>query len=181
MSKILKEKNISGCAVQLAQGDITLENVDAIVNAANEYLEHGGGLAFAIVQRGGDVIQRESDEWVKQRGKVAHAAPAYTSGGALRAKFVIHAVGPIWGDGDEDAKLRAAALGALRLADELQLTSIALPAISTGIFGFPKARAARIILDAIYDYLKEPSRLRLIRITLWDDDSARVFEEAWNG
>jgi len=180
MSKILTEKELFGCAVQLAQGDLTLEDTDAIVNAANEYLEHGGGVAYAIVQRGGEGIQRESDDWIKKYGAVTHANPAWTTGGALAAKYVIHAVGPIWGDGDEDAKLRVCVLGALRVVDELHLRSVALPAISTGIFGFPKERAARVILSAIRAYLDEPHGLKLIRITLWDDDSARLFLGAFD-
>ncbi len=106
MNTILAEHILStGQSLQIVQGDITTEEVDAIVNAANEYLQHGGGVAWAIVKRGGDVIQDESDKWIKQHGPVSHAHPAWTSGGALPAKYIIHAVGPIWGDGDEDKKL----------------------------------------------------------------------------
>ena len=88
---------------------------------------------------------------------VSHARPAWTSGGLLPAKYVIHAVGPVWGDGDEDNKLEVAVTGSLRVADELKCASIALPAISTGIFGFPKERAARIIFSAIEKYFMETS------------------------
>ncbi len=181
MSKIIAEKILAGGRVlQLAQGDLTLEQTDAIVNAANEYLEHGGGVAFAIVRRGGEAIQKESDEWVKKNGPVSHDRPAWTSGGNLPARYVIHAVGPIWGSGDEDAKLRACVSGALRVADELRLASIALPAISTGIFGFPKDRAARIILSAVREYFQnEKSGLKTARLTLWDDESVRAFQDAW--
>jgi putative ATPase len=181
MSKILVEKIfIDTFTVQIAQGDITLEQVDAIVNAANEYLQHGGGVAWSIVQRGGDVIQEESDVWVKEHGLVLHSIPAWTSGGALSAKYVIHAVGPVWGAGDEDEKLHDAIQGSLRVADELKLESIAMPAISTGIFGFPKDRAARVMLNAIYEYLeKEKSNLKIIRITLFDQSTADEFVRIW--
>jgi O-acetyl-ADP-ribose deacetylase (regulator of RNase III) len=181
MSKILKEKKFAGRhAVQLAQGDLTLEPTDAIVNAANEYLEHGGGVAFSIVQRGGDIIQEESNAWVREHGSVLHSLPAWTSGGKLSAKYVIHAVGPVWGAGDEDAKLHDCIYGSLRVADELKLESIAMPAISTGIFGFPKDRAARVMLNTLQEYFqKEKSNLKIARITLFDDASVAVFEEVW--
>jgi len=180
MSKIILEKDFERYKVQLAQGDLTLEPTDAIVNAANEYLEHGGGVAFAIVQRGGDIIQEESTAWVKEHGLVLHSRPAWTSGGNLPAKYVIHAVGPVWGAGDEDAKLHDCVYGSLLVADELNLTSIALPAISTGIFGFPKDRAARVMLNTIREYFKkEKSRLKIARITLFDDASVEVFKTAW--
>lgn len=181
MSKIILEKIIEKkFAVQIAQGDLTLEDTDAIVNAANEYLEHGGGVAFAIVQRGGEIIQEESSAWVKENGLVLHSLPAWTTGGKLAAKYVIHAVGPIWGSGDEDAKLRDCIYGSLRVADDLELTSIAMPAISTGIFGFPKERAARVTLAAIREYFqKEKSNLKITRITLFDDASVDVFKSAW--
>jgi O-acetyl-ADP-ribose deacetylase (regulator of RNase III) len=120
MSTILAEKIVpTGQTLEIAQGDITLENVDAIVNAANEHLQHAGGVAWSIVRRGGDGIQDESDAWIKKHGLVSHSHPAWTSGGQLPARYVIHAVGPVWGDGDEDAKLAAAVTGSLRVADEL--------------------------------------------------------------
>src|SRR5512142_3082566 len=104
----------TGQTIQIVQGDITIEEVDAIVNAANEHLQHGGGVAWAISKKGGSAIQKESDAWIRQHGRVTHAHPAWTSGGDLPAKYVIHAVGPVWGDGDEDQKLSDAVLGCLR-------------------------------------------------------------------
>ena len=167
--------------LQIVQGDITTEEVDAIVNAANEHLQHGGGVAWAIVRRGGDVIQKESDKWIKQHGLVSHTHPAWTSGGALPAKYIIHAVGPVWGDGDEDKKLADAITGSLRVADELKCSSIAMPAISTGIFGFPKDRAAGIIFKTIEEYFsKNKSGLKIVRITLFDQATIDVFTETWN-
>src|SRR5215213_10192708 len=109
MNTVLVEKRFpSDQVIQIVQGDITIEEVDAIVNAANEHLQHGGGVAWAISKKGGSAIQQESDFWIRQHGSVPHARPAWTSGGLLPAKYVIHAVGPVWGDGDEDNKLEAA-------------------------------------------------------------------------
>lgn len=171
----------SGQSLQIAQGDITLENVDAIVNAANEHLQHGGGVAWAIVRRGGDVIQDESDEWIRKHGLVTHSHPAWTSGGDLPAKYIIHAVGPVWGDGNEDAKLASAVTGSLRVADELKCKSISMPAISTGIFGFPKDRAAGIMFKSINTYFgaKGDSSLKLARVVLFDKTTADAFLETW--
>ena len=182
MNTILVERILStGQSLQIVQGDITTEEVDAIVNAANEYLKHGGGVAWAIVRRGGDVIQDESDKWVKQHGPVSHTHPAWTSGGALPAKYVIHAVGPVWGDGDEDKKLADAVTGSLRVADELKLLSIAMPAISTGIFGFPKERAAGIIFSVIKKFFIETknSSIQIVRLVLFDDATIQPFLKVW--
>jgi O-acetyl-ADP-ribose deacetylase (regulator of RNase III) len=185
MNTVLKERELpTGQTIQIVQGDITIEEVDAIVNAANEHLQHGGGVAWAISKRGGAIIQQESDEWIRTHGKVPHAHPAWTSGGMLPAKYVIHAVGPVWGHphkagagGDEDAKLEEAVTGSLRVADELELKSIAFPAISTGIFGFPKERAAKIILEAIKTYFKENvlSGINIIKLVLFDQSTVDVF------
>lgn len=165
-----------GQVLQIVQGDITLERVDAIVNAANEGLQHGGGVAWAISSKGGPEIQRESDAWVRRRGRVDHAHPAWTSGGRLPAKYVIHAVGPVWGEGEEDSKLADAVRGSLRVADELKCASVALPAISTGIFGFPLARAAGVILDAIENYFSEDKAcLEVVRLVLLERRTAEVF------
>jgi len=178
MNTVLKERILpTGQSLQIVQGDITIEEVDAIVNAANEHLQHGGGVAWAISKRGGPDIQKESDEWIRTKGTVSHAHPAWTSGGLLPAKYVIHAIGPVWGDGDENAKLSAAVSGSLRVADELGLQSIAFPAISTGIFGFPKERAAKVILESIETYFREntSSGVKVIKLVLFDQPSADVF------
>ncbi len=180
--RVLRERRFGETVVQLVQGDITQEQVDAIVNAANKYLEHGGGLARVIVKKGGQVIQEESRQWVARHGPVTHEEPAYTTAGQLPAKYVIHAVGPVWGEGDEDAKLAAAIRGSLRRSEELGCTSIALPAISTGIFGFPKDRAARVIYQTLKTYLEEHSDtpLRLIRMVVYDAPTVQAFVEAWD-
>jgi O-acetyl-ADP-ribose deacetylase (regulator of RNase III) len=188
MNTVLKEHVFpTGQTIQIVRGDITTEPVDAIVNAANEHLQHGGGVAWAISQKGGSVIQKESDDWVRQHGPVAHTRPAWTSGGLLPAKYVIHAVGPVWGDshdagagGDEDKKLADAVTGSLRVADELKCSSIAIPAISTGIFGFPKERAAGIIFASIEKYFEDnTSNLKVVKMLLYDQATANVFVKAW--
>jgi O-acetyl-ADP-ribose deacetylase len=184
MNTVLVEKRFPSNqpqAIQLVQGDITTEEVDAIVNAANEHLQHGGGVARTISKQGGSAIQKESDAWIRDHGRVSHAQPAWTSGGRLPAKYVIHAVGPIWGDGDEDMKLESAVTGSLRVADELKCSSIALPAISTGIYGFPKERAAAIIFSAIEKYFAENSSgLKTVRLILYDQPTVDVFLKSWH-
>lgn len=182
MNAVLAEIKLpSSQTIQIVRGDITTEEVDAIVNAANDHLQHGGGVARMISKKGGPAIQQESDAWVRQNGRVSHERPAWTSGGRLPSKYVIHAVGPVWGEGDEDNKLTAAVTGSLHLADELKCSSLALPAISTGIFGFPKDRAAGIVLSAIENYLAESpsSGLKTIRLVLYDQPTVDVFVQSW--
>lgn len=169
-------KEISGGkTLKLVQGDITEEAVDAIVNAANSYLQHGGGVAGAIVRKGGRIIQEESD----RIGHVPVGQAALTTAGKLPAKYVIHAVGPRWGEGDEDNKLKNAVLNSLKLADEQGFHSISMPAISSGIFGFPKDRCAEIILSTIQEYLTNhpETSLQEVRICLYDKSSVEVFLE----
>ena len=181
MNKVLMERVLStGQTIQIAQGDLTTETTDAIVNAANEYLSHGGGVAWAIVRRGGEIIQQESDDWIREHGIVSHARPARTSGGRLPAKYVIHAVGPVWGDGDEDNNLAAAVNGSLKVADELKCSSISFPAISTGIFGFPKERAAHVMFSAIENYFSHhESEVKLVRLVLFDQATINDFRKVW--
>lgn len=182
MNILLNETGLaSGQTLQLVRGDITTETTDAIVNAANVYLQHGGGVAGAIVRRGGVIIQQESDAWVRTHGPASHATPAWTSAGNLLARYVIHAVGPVWGEGDEEAKLAAAVAGSLEVAEKLKLKSVAMPAISTGIFGFPKERAARVIFTAIQGYFRaHPSGLKLIKLVLNDEPTAEIFKKTWH-
>ena len=181
MNTVLVERTLpTGHTIQIVQGDITIEAVDAIVNAANEQLMHGGGVAASISKKGGPTIHRESIEWVQNHGPVSHARPAWTSGGDLPSKYVIHAVGPVWGDGEEDKKLSDAVTGSLRVADELKCTSIAVPAISTGIFGFPKDRAAEVIFSAIETYFQtHESNLKIVKLTLFDQATVDVFVKTW--
>jgi len=167
----------SGQQLEIVQGDITGEAVDAIVNAANSHLQHGAGVAGAIVRRGGYQIQQESLEWVRRNGPVGHDEPAFTGAGKLPCRYVIHAVGPVWGEGDEDVKLSSAIRGSLQVAERLGLASIAFPAISTGIFGFPKERAAHIFFETLQDYFSTnpSSGLKLVRLTLYDRPTLTTF------
>ena len=181
MNKVLAERVLlTGQTIQIVQGDITAETTDAIVNAANEYLQHGAGVAGAIARKGGPAIQKESEAWVRKNGMVSHSQPAWSSGGNLAAKYVIHAVGPVWGDGDEDAKLAAAIRGSLEVAETLKCSSISFPAISTGIFGFPKERAAGVIFSAIENYFSlRRSTIRLVKLVLFDEPTINAFMGAW--
>lgn len=182
MSAILKTSQFpSGCEFTLRQGDLLNEDVDAIVNAANEHLMHGGGIAGLIARRGGRTIQAESNAWVREKGPISHERPAYTSGGDLPCRYVIHAVGPVWGSGDEDNKLAVAIRGSLERAEELELESIAFPAISTGIFGFPKERASGVIYQAVHDYFaSHPDRgIKDVRLVLYDQPTTDIFVKGW--
>lgn len=168
--------------MQLVQGDLTRESVDAIVNAANRWLQHGGGVAGAIVERGGQVIQKESDQWIQQHGQVTHDTPALTSAGRLPCKYVIHAVGPVWGEGNEEKKLADAVRSSLKLAESMKLKSLAIPPISTGIFGFPKEIAAPIFLNEIASFFTAhpESNLKLVKITILDQRTMEVFLNAFD-
>ncbi len=183
MNTLVKETILpSGVVLQLINGDITSENSDAIVNAANEHLQHGAGVAGDISRRGGPNIQDESDAWVREHGPVKHAHPAWTSGGQLPARYVIHSVGPAWGEGNEDAKLEAAVDGTLKVADGLGLKSISMPAISTGIFGFPKERAAGIIIKTIKKFFEKSvdSSIKIVRLVLFDVPTLEAFIKVWH-
>ncbi|HXW00078.1 MAG TPA: macro domain-containing protein, partial [Anaerolineae bacterium] len=115
---VLFEYTLStGQIIRVVQGDLTVETSEAIVNAANEWLQHGGGVAGAIRRQGGEVIQQESNAWVQQHGLVQTGSTAITGAGRLPAKYVIHAVGPVWGSGNDEQKLASAVRSALSLAD----------------------------------------------------------------
>ena len=155
MFELLAEAELGRGRLRVLQGDITLAETDAIVNAANSWLKHGGGVA------GGDrapwraaVIQQESDA----AGFVPEGEVVVTGGGALGARYVIHAVGPRGGDPAGDAKLRSAVRNALDAAERLGLGSISIPAISSGIFGFPKDRCAEILTRTAADLPSRPPR-----------------------
>ncbi len=165
--------------IRIVQGDLTEEHVDAIVNAANEQLAHGGGVAGAISQKGGPTIQQESDAWVREHGPVYTGSAAITGAGRLPARYVIHAVGPIWGSGHEEAKLASAVQSALDLAEQYELESISIPAISSGIFGFPKPLCAQVILQTILEWFSErrETHLREINLCNIDAHTARIFEQ----
>lgn len=173
--KVYKVNNVE---VILLQGDITDVEADAIVNAANQYLEHGGGVARAIARRGGEVIQLESREWVRRYGPVPVGGVAVTSAGNLKARYVIHAVGPVYGDPEGDAKLASAVRNSLAKAEELGLESIALPAISTGVFGYPIRRAASIMAEVLKKYSYRS--LRKILVVLYTGETYKEFESVFD-
>jgi O-acetyl-ADP-ribose deacetylase (regulator of RNase III) len=165
---------INGKALVLLQGDITEMDTDAIVNAANQNLVLGAGVAGAIRTKGGPAIQEECN----RIGGAPVGGAAVTTGGNLKANYVIHAVGPRMGEGDEDEKLADATRNSLNLAKEKGLSSIAFPAISTGIFGFPKNRCAQIMLTTVVETLKnEETSLEQVVFCLWGEESLQVFEE----
>jgi len=167
---------INHTTLQLIQADITELTTDAIVNAANEHLAHGGGVAGVISRKGGPAIQRESNEWVRQHGPVRTGSAAITSGGRLKALHVIHAVGPIYDGTPRSAELLASAVrAALQMADDHGLRSIALPAISTGIFGYPIEAAARVMLQAAIEYLKGKTGLERVIFCLYGQRAFDVF------
>jgi len=176
--KIISEHKIAGKIFRLVQGDITGRDVDAIVNAANSYLKHGGGVAGAIVKKGGYIIQEESDKI----GFTPVGTAVITSAGKLPARFVIHAVGPRMGEGDEDNKLRSAVLNSLLLASEKGLKSISMPAISSGIFGFPKDRCAETLVRTALNYIKEnpKSSLESIEFCVYDDLTTGHFKKEFD-
>jgi O-acetyl-ADP-ribose deacetylase (regulator of RNase III) len=172
------KKTIGTASLEIIQGDITTLAVDAIVNAANTELQHGGGVAGVISRKGGPTIQAESDAIIAAQGPLETGDAVITSGGKLPAKFVIHTPGPIGGEGDEDNKLRRSIRNCLALADEKGLKSIAFPAISTGIYGFPIERAAKVMLAEASEYLRGPTKLERVIFCLYDAAAFRVFEVA---
>jgi O-acetyl-ADP-ribose deacetylase (regulator of RNase III) len=164
---------VNRTTVRLIQGDITEMETDAIVNAANAQLILGGGVAGAISRKGGPSIQAECN----RIGGTIVGGTAITGGGNLKAKYVIHAVGPRMGEGDEEKKLILAVRNSLTLADENGLTSIALPAISTGIFGYPMADAARVMLRTVGEYLQGETGLAEVVFCLFDSPALELFED----
>lgn len=168
---------IGETVIELVKGDITELEVDVIVNAANSSLKMGGGVAGAILRKGGRVIQEECD----RIGYCPVGGAVITSAGKLKAKYVIHAVGPRMGEGDEDNKLKNATSNSLELADKYNVESIAFPAISTGIFGYPKDRCAEVMLSTILDYVsRKKTNLRKIILCLYDDETYNIFMEKLN-
>jgi O-acetyl-ADP-ribose deacetylase len=151
-SKIIDEFKVDeNTLLRLIEGDITERKVDAIVNPANSHLIHGGGVAGAIVRKGGKIIQEEST----RIGFVKVGKSVITSSGNLPCNAVIHTVGPQMGEGNEDEKLSNAINSCLELATQKAFKSISIPAISSGIFGFPKDRCAEILVNGTIKYLSQ--------------------------
>ena len=162
--------------ISLVQGDITELDTDVIVNAANAQLILGGGVAGAIKKKGGPKIQQECNKI----GGTFVGGAVITNGGNLKAKHVIHAVGPRIGEGDEDLKLKNATLNSLKLMDEYQLKTIAFPAISTGIFGYPIDRCAKIMITITKEYLQGKTQIRKVIFCLFTTSDFEVFEKELN-
>ena len=163
---------LEGTQLDLVSGNIAELDVDAIVNAANEQLQLGTGVAGAILEHGGPSIQEECN----RIGGTPVGTAVLTGGGNLKARHVIHAVGPQMGEGDEDRKLQSAIRASLALADRHGLRSIALPAISTGNFGFPMDRCARILLTEVYRYLQGGTKIERVVVSLVDDATFEIFK-----
>ncbi len=159
--------------IELVKGDITELSTDAVVNAANTALKLGGGVAGAIRRKGGPMIQEECD----RIGVTKVGGAVITTAGQLKTRYVIHAVGPRYGEGDEEEKLRSATLNSLILAEENSLRSIAFPAISTGVFGFPKDKCAEVMLSATLSYVEGDTSLERIVICLYDSETHHIFKE----
>ena len=167
-----------GRRIELVHGDITTERLDAIANAANEALRGGGGVDGAIHRAAGPGMLEE----LRQRypdGTPTGSAVA-TGGHELPARWVLHAVGPVWqgGDHDEEALLDAAYRSCLRLADELGARSVAFPAISMGIYGYPAEDGARVAVDAVADHLRGDTQIELVRFVLFSDETYDHFANA---
>ena len=163
-------------ALDIVKSDITSLPVDAVVNPANEALQLGSGVAGAIRQRGGPTIQEECD----RIGTCAVGQAVVTKGGKLHAKWVIHAVGPVWKGGEygEEMLLASAVLQALRRAEDIGATSVALPAISAGVFGFPIERAAEISVAAVRSFIPSAEYVQKIVFCLYDDQVYDAFRKA---
>jgi len=172
---------IESTEFEVVQGDITLLDVEAIVNPANTFLLHNGGLAAAIVKRGGRIIQEES----KKIGNVPTGNAVITTGGNLKAKHVIHAVGPKYKDGKsgEAEKLASAVKNTLEVAELKKLKSIAIPAISSGIFGYPIEESAKIIVDTAIEHfnarkkVKQETTLQKVVFCLLDENTFSIFKK----
>ncbi len=169
----MREIEVNNSKIRLIQGDITKLGTDAIVNAANSQLILGGGVAGAIRSKGGPTVQEECN----RIGGTFVGGAVITTGGKLKAKHVIHAVGPRMGEGNEDEKLKNATLNSLRLMDDNNLKSIAFPAISTGIFGYPIDRCSKIMIATAKEYLNGNTQVNEVIFCLYTTSDFEVFDK----
>ena len=160
--------------------DLTTMSVDAIVNAANVELRHGGGIALAIARAGGPTIDEESREWIDTYGPLEAGVAALTSGGSMPSSYVIHVAGPIYGEGqDNEGLLAAAVFGALDMSTEIEIHTVAVPAISAGIYGYPPDEATAVITESIAEHVAErETTLRAVRLVGYDATMANRFAAA---
>jgi O-acetyl-ADP-ribose deacetylase (regulator of RNase III) len=180
MESALAFTRIGHTNILALRGDLTRQTVAAVVNAANENLQHGGGVAQAIVRTGGRVIQEESDAWIRNHGPVGPGESAVTTGGMLIASHVIHVVGPRYRAGqDNEGMLRDAVFAALDAAVEHELKSLAFPAISAGVFGYPPEEATKVLTDSVIKWLQAtPNEIVEIRLVGFSNELAELFARA---
>jgi O-acetyl-ADP-ribose deacetylase len=172
--------HIAGKQILLLTGDITQQDTDAIVNAANSSLMGGGGVDGAIHRAGGPAILEDCKQIVARQRRLPTGHAVATTGGRLKARHVIHTVGPIWSGGSEDEAqlLESCYRESLRVADELKLTTVAFPSISTGAFGYPVAAAAKVALAAVAQALRSADHVREVRFVLFDTTTFAAYQEA---
>jgi O-acetyl-ADP-ribose deacetylase (regulator of RNase III) len=173
--KVILEREVNNKKFMLVQNSIIEEKVEAIVNPANEQLSHGGGVAGLISRAGGSEIQRESNE----KAPIDTGTATYTSAGTLPYKYVIHTVGPIYRGGTEGEPelLSSAVTSALQVAAQLNLRSVSLPSISTGIFGYPLEPAIKIIRTAILEFLKKLSSVEEVHLCEYSTDKVHQIKD----
>ena len=171
---------VAGTTLSSLRADLTLQQVDAVVNAANEYLAHGGGLAAAIVAAGGWEIQEESDRWVAEHGPLSPGVVAVTGAGRMPARMVIHVTGPRYRAGqDNEGLLRTAVRAALDAALGHECRTVAMPAISAGIFGYPLGKAAAVIASTCVAWAGEhPGALGEVRLVGFNEAVEEAFAAA---
>jgi putative ATPase len=170
-------------AVETITADITTLDVDVIVNAANESLSHGGGVAAAIARAGRPVVDQESEEWIRQHGPLGPGDAAHTGAGNMPARWVVHVVGPRFRPGQDNAGLlRQAVVAALERSADLGARSVALPAISAGIFGYPRPEATKVIADTVVAWTQaHPDRLDRVLLVGFDESTTEDFRRALEG
>lgn len=170
---------IDGAVLRVLAGDLTTQRVDAVVNAANEQLAHGGGVAKALANAGGPEVQRASDAWVAEHGPLGHGQAAVTTAGQMPAAHLIHVVGPRHRDDQDNQRLlRETVTAALDAARDAGATSVALPAISAGVFGYPPREAGQVIADACASWLGyQRGPVEEVRLVGLDADAAAHFVE----
>jgi putative ATPase len=176
----IAERRIAQATLSAVQADLTKLEIDAVVNAANDHLHHGGGVAAALSRAGGPSVQRESHAWVDQHGPVQPGRAALTTAGSMPARHIVHVVGPRYRSGQDNAGLlRQAVHAALAAAADAGATSVALPAISAGIFGYPPADATKVIAQACAEWLgAHPGTLDTVLLVGYDQQSADLFAAA---
>lgn len=176
----VRSVSVGDCELKLVRGDITKEEVDAIVNAANSSLMGGGGVDGAIHRAGGPAILEECKEIVARQGRLPAGQAVITTGGNLPAKRVIHTVGPIWrGGGRGEAQTLASAYtSSLEVARSNGLKTVAFPSISTGAYGYPVDEAAKVAVEAVIGYLKEHDWFKEVRFVLFDESAYRAYDRA---